>query len=769
LYFYVPELLLIRKDPDKRGTIMDMKVKTTNAFMRRILTGFIFIVASFALSGQAIQKRGSAGPDLGLHGKVTWLSDTKIRVEYDWSDDSQLLDWTPTHSSRLVRGNNTITIKDGSASVRSMIWKQLIKCTRIYALDAVAVNSSVAHLNFITNVLGWDGYNFNPDEIIGFLYSASGNYWLENGTSTSFSAPALAEGTKYTVEVEISDAAITARSSSDNSSYTHNLGSPPENNRQVAVGGWGGDTEWGKLIIEGEVTISSQTPSDMIRFQSCGAKFTPVIEVSGNPVVEWIFDDGSTSSSVTPSKDYGSSGLRNNYLRVTPLSALTGLNLGYDAGDEGYGGFALIDNQRVLTIQNLGLAKNSLRYICANYNPLTSLDLRGFTSLRFVELLFCRNLAELNLDSHPVLERLCVEGSNLDTLDVSGTPALKELRGAENNLTGIKWGTTWPALWHICVRDNPRFSANLPALIQFPSLVELLTWNDNQKGEFACHSSTIKRIDANDNHYTSADVSGCMALSQFSLSGSHLESLDLGSANSLIYVRLKDCFLRVGLVDYVVATLDAAGNTGGYLELDGNAPPSSAGMVGINSLKGKGWTISYADPDKPVLIAEINVTGEDSADIISTEYGTLQLIAEILPGYASDKTIAWSVINGTGQAKINSEGVVTAISNGIVTARATARDGSGAYGELVINISNQVIPESELIIPIVTVNEIKLYLDDNYISWKAQLFNLHGSLVQSVSVDSDIIVFNSSSLSPGLYLIVLSNGDRIRIGKVVIP
>ena len=37
-------------------------------------------------------------------------------------------------------------------------------------------------------------------------------------------------------------------------------------------------------------------------------------------------------------------------------------------------------------------------------------------------------------------------------------------------------------------------------------------------------------------------------------------------------------------------------------------------------------------------------------------------------------------------------GLVTAVSNGTVTARATANDGSGIFGTLVITISSQVIP-----------------------------------------------------------------------------
>ena len=73
--------------------------------------------------------------------------------------------------------------------------------------------------------------------------------------------------------------------------------------------------------------------------------------------------------------------------------------------------------------------------------------------------------------------------------------------------------------------------------------------------------------------------------------------------------------------------------------------------------------------------------------------------ATILPVDASNKTVTWSIANNTGKASINSSGLVTAIANGTVTARATARDGSGVYGTLTITISNQIIPVTGLQLP----------------------------------------------------------------------
>ena len=90
----------------------------------------------------------------------------------------------------------------------------------------------------------------------------------------------------------------------------------------------------------------------------------------------------------------------------------------------------------------------------------------------------------------------------------------------------------------------------------------------------------------------------------------------------------------------------------------------------------------------PVL--EITISGlNDSA--ISTDNGTIQLQASILPTDATTQTVTWSVVDLTGKATISNSGLLTAEKNGTVKAIATATDGSGMKGELTITISNQVI------------------------------------------------------------------------------
>jgi len=61
--------------------------------------------------------------------------------------------------------------------------------------------------------------------------------------------------------------------------------------------------------------------------------------------------------------------------------------------------------------------------------------------------------------------------------------------------------------------------------------------------------------------------------------------------------------------------------------------------------------------------------------------GTLQMTATVTPSNATDPSVTWSVVNGTGSATINATtGLLTATSAGNVTVYATANDASGVAG-----------------------------------------------------------------------------------------
>jgi uncharacterized protein YjdB len=71
----------------------------------------------------------------------------------------------------------------------------------------------------------------------------------------------------------------------------------------------------------------------------------------------------------------------------------------------------------------------------------------------------------------------------------------------------------------------------------------------------------------------------------------------------------------------------------------------------------------------PVTSVTVTATGGTAA--ITVDDGTLQMIATVLPVDATDKTVVWSVVPGTGTASITQTGLLTALTNGTVTVVAT--------------------------------------------------------------------------------------------------
>jgi hypothetical protein len=88
-------------------------------------------------------------------------------------------------------------------------------------------------------------------------------------------------------------------------------------------------------------------------------------------------------------------------------------------------------------------------------------------------------------------------------------------------------------------------------------------------------------------------------------------------------------------------------------------------------------------------VSSIAVTGADNASVITIDGGTLQMSAAILPTTAANKLVTWSVTNGTGMAEINATGLLTALTDGTVTVKATSVGTPTINGTKVITISNQ--------------------------------------------------------------------------------
>jgi len=102
-------------------------------------------------------------------------------------------------------------------------------------------------------------------------------------------------------------------------------------------------------------------------------------------------------------------------------------------------------------------------------------------------------------------------------------------------------------------------------------------------------------------------------------------------------------------------------------------------------------TLGYAQGISIGGLIGIKVATQNNVPaVITTNGGTLQMVDSIFPGSAN-QSVTWSIVQGTGQASINSSGLVTALGNGIVYAKAVAVQDSTMKDSLMITISGQVV------------------------------------------------------------------------------
>jgi len=90
------------------------------------------------------------------------------------------------------------------------------------------------------------------------------------------------------------------------------------------------------------------------------------------------------------------------------------------------------------------------------------------------------------------------------------------------------------------------------------------------------------------------------------------------------------------------------------------------------------------------LVEQILITGAGGNTTITEKGGTLALTAHVFPTTAKNKSVTWEVeaLVG-GDATITQDGLLTAVDNGTVKVTATANDGSGVTGTIIITISGQ--------------------------------------------------------------------------------
>ena len=110
------------------------------------------------------------------------------------------------------------------------------------------------------------------------------------------------------------------------------------------------------------------------------------------------------------------------------------------------------------------------------------------------------------------------------------------------------------------------------------------------------------------------------------------------------------------------------------------------------------WILArIAGWQEEIMVTSITISAEGGATSMVTG-GELQFSASVLPMEATNPSVTWSIVNGSGSATISSGGLVTAVSAGTVQVVATATDGSMVSDTFSLTIANSMVLVSDILI-----------------------------------------------------------------------
>lgn len=168
---------------------------------------------------------------------------------------------------------------------------------------------------------------------------------------------------------------------------------------------------------------------------------------------------------------------------------------------------------------------------------------------------------------------------------------------------------------------------------------------------------------------------------------------------------------------------------------------------------------------KNIRVSAISVKGTDDATEITTDGGTLQMVATVEPSNASNKNVTWSV-DKPGIAAIDGNGKLTAVANGEVIVTATAKDGSGKSGSVNITVYNQIVITNVTVSPKTAL--VQKGMDETFTATVAGTGAFDSTVTWSVSggasgttIDTDgKLTVDASETATTLTVTATANGDN---------
>ncbi len=285
-------------------------------------TYYFKITSTDATSTASSSKSFLTKPNmLGLNAaKVVWLDATHVRVTYDWTDDAQLLDWYPTLDADITRGDSTVTIQSGSTDIRSMIWDYRMMVSEV---DTNAAAGASHHINIYSNLNDvWYGQFYAPSQSLGHVWNDWGSFW---STGDSSGAPLITDSSWNEYIIQASSTDLRCWTSASSTWYQSSGVYYPVYDKRLALGAYGGSSEYGLTTITGEVESLSLIDNVSSSTFSNSAILSFTTDAPASSTIEYgtslSFGLSTSSSDYLYDHDFSVSGLEKDVLYYFRIKA----------------------------------------------------------------------------------------------------------------------------------------------------------------------------------------------------------------------------------------------------------------------------------------------------------------------------------------------------------------------------------------------------------------------------------------------------------------
>jgi uncharacterized protein YjdB len=175
-----------------------------------------------------------------------------------------------------------------------------------------------------------------------------------------------------------------------------------------------------------------------------------------------------------------------------------------------------------------------------------------------------------------------------------------------------------------------------------------------------------------------------------------------------------------------------------------------------------------------ILVTDISIASEEDRSFVE-EGHTLQFRASVLPVDASDQAVSWSVVDGSGSASIDADGLLTALTAGTVAVVALASDESGIGDAFALTISGPSSLDDRSMNNMISVypnpSSGLIYLDVGGQSIeKIELISAEGTVVLELfpRPGEDLIEVDLSDRQPGAFFIRACSKDNFSVKRILI-